>query len=354
MTTEINRQQQLDGLNFFNYVDNWLFHSWHNSQIRQSIDLVDKLSQTLGYSISQGKTWVASTAPKARKAMSTWFNEPAKHVFVHKEELGCLLHFTRQLTIDDVIHRWEDGLERISSMIHQKWPAERKTSIILQGIFPQVFSGVETVHVSLSTLKKFRAKLNVAMVGRKSQSSHFLTPLFTSGTNYEPFLYIFRTRISNLRSTLLSFSVDINQLWNDLCNIDLNKTCHRIHGPIANLLWCCQILGWGTVPGLTTVTSSGEKLHILHSPLDSWFRAMEMDWFKYALDKFRLQEKFPGTIFHISTWKSFWNKCSPLPPLSLSFRTFAILTGSAVAKTRVEKKTPANSAVTTTQGRSML
>ena len=71
-----------------------------------------------------------------------------------KVELGMLLRFTKAPAVAAVFVRWEDGLTRISSVVHKEWDLERKAQVVLRGVLPMIFSGCETVHVSLS-LKHF-------------------------------------------------------------------------------------------------------------------------------------------------------------------------------------------------------
>ena len=88
------------------------------------------------------------------------------------------------------------------------------------GVFPHLFSGCETVHISLSMFQKVRGRLNSAILGPLTRSSHLLSPIFSSGSTYEQFLYVFKTRLSPLRATIMAFQEDIRDLWNSFKDID--------------------------------------------------------------------------------------------------------------------------------------
>ena len=94
-----------------------------------------------------------------------------------------------------------------------------------------IFSGCETVHVSLSTFGTIRACLNVAVLGKGFVSSHLLSPFFVAQDNSEPFLYIFQTRLSSLRSSLLSSGVTkAARSWNLIVPLDLVSHQHKNFG----------------------------------------------------------------------------------------------------------------------------
>ena len=73
----------------------------------------------------------------------------------------------------------------------------------------------------MSTLKRVRGKFNVAVHSAKTAASHFLSPLFAAKDNYEPFIYIFKTRLPALRATLFTFQTDVHEFWDSLVHVDL-------------------------------------------------------------------------------------------------------------------------------------
>ena len=227
------RQEEQSSVTFISYVDNWLLRSYHLGTLREAYNSVYLASEAFGFVISPGKTWASSTSKDLRKTLQSWFPQNPEQVVHHKQELGCLLRFSKQPSIQDALPRWEDGLCRIDRLTHQKWNTARKIQVIRQGVFPQLFSGCETFHISLSTFKKFRAKLNVAVHGKKTRGSHYLSPIFTHLLDYKPFLYVFATRLSSLRSTVMSFQTPAREAWNYARSFDLNAQYQTVHGPVA-------------------------------------------------------------------------------------------------------------------------
>ena len=131
-----------------------------------------------------------------------------------------------------------------------------------------LFSGCETLHISLSNLRTTSARLNVAVMGRGSVSSHLLSPLLASAETYEPLLYIFKNRLTSLRSYLVSFG-DKKAVHsrNDLCHLHLPSLQHNIPGPIGLFIWSCQILQWEVITDRRVRVSEGVVLHLLSKSL---------------------------------------------------------------------------------------
>ena len=325
------RQEEQSSVTFISYVDNWLMHSYHLSTLREAYDSVYHASEAFGFVISPGKTWASSTSKDFRKALKSWFPQNPGQVVQHKQELGCLLRFSKQPSIQDALPRWEDGLYRIDRLIHQKWNTARKIQVIRQGVFPQLFSGCRTFHISLSTFKKFRAKLNVAVHGKKTRGSHYLSPVFTHLLDCEPFLYVFATRLSSLRSTVMSFQTPAREAWNYARNFDLNAQYQRVLGPISAFIWGCQVLSWQCNDDFMVVTDEGETLHLLQSPLQRWEQSCKHSWMKFIMSRCHFVQSWPEIWVPFRTWESLWSSREGPPSLATKFRTLGLLTASAVA-----------------------
>ena len=264
-TLEAGSSQQMACL--FSYLDNWLAVSSVLQDVYSTLNLAHDFAHKAGYVISPSKTWVGSTCPKSRTLIKKWsFQGASVHSVVHKLELGMLFRFSRSMSIQDVVPRWEQGLARVDRLIHKSWHISRKVSSVRSVVFPQLLSGCESVHVSLASLTKIRGKLNCAVHGGKTRSSHRLSPLFTWSQDYEPFLYIFGTRLSTLKAMVASFQHDVREVWNSACSIDLNALPNKILGPVTLFMWPCQVLEWTLHPDLVISTPYGEKLHLLNSP----------------------------------------------------------------------------------------
>ena len=336
---EVDRIQDTQATTvFLNYVDNWIFHDTVSSSLKQTVTQIHDLSTWANFRISPGKTWGSSTIPATRKDMSTWsFQGGSVSVFEHKVELGMLFRFTRRLSTQDLHERWDEGLLRIDRLLHHHWHFETKIHVVNRGVFPQLFAGCESVHISLSVFKKVRGRLNSAILGPSTRSSHILSPILASKTAYEPFLYIFRTRLSSIRATIMAFQEDLEDLWNSFRDIDFQAHQTKILGPLEYFLWGCNVLGWQAQDYLQIKTSQGVTLHVILSPLDMWHDCMTQDWFAFAMTKARIPQPFrpfhiPVKTWHSSASKDWHNK----HPLALRYRTFGILSGSALAKINQE------------------
>ena len=334
-TLEVGATQQVACL--FSYVDNWLATSSVLQDVHTTLNLAHDFASKAGYVISPSKTWVGSTCPKSRKEITHWsFQGTRVNHVVHKLELGMLFRFSRSMSIQDVVPRWEQGLARVDRLVHKSWHISRKVSTVRRVVFPQLLSGCESVHVSLSSLTKIRGKLNCAVHGGKTRSSHRLSPLFTWTEDYEPFLYIFHTRLGTLRSMVASFHYDVTEIWNSMYQVDLNSLPNRILGPITLFMWSCQVLEWTLHPDLTITTPYGEGLHLLHSPQGLLVEIAQQCWLDLSLQKGKLPAEWHNVSVSIKTLRSMWRRCPSPPPLSLKYRTLGVLSGSALAKIRGE------------------
>ena len=334
---QVERTQTLEKeMTMISYVDNWIYFSYLNNVLRSTLETVYDFQKVAGFSLSPQKTWLASTSTLARGVMKEWtFQNTSPPVCYSKVELGMLLRFSRSAATAEVAKRWDEGLLRATRLIHKNWTVPRKISTIVQGIFPMIFAGCETVHISMSTFRTIRARLNVAVMGKSSFSSHILTPFFAAKDSYEPFIYVAQVRLASLRSSLLTFGLDkAQQSWNSLMHLDLTTSQHKILGPVGLFVWVCLVLKWKILDDLRIEVEPGLAVHLLYTPRKTWHILFRQAWVDYALRQF-LHKK--GHIFgkvsvSARTWKSMWSRYKSLPPLSLKSRTFGLLTSSAIAR----------------------
>ena len=214
----------------------------------------------------------------------------------------------------------------------------RKLQVIRRGIFPQIF---ETCHISLSTFKHLRGKLNVIIHGTKTHSSHHLSPIFSFKADYEPFLYVFKTRLASLRAMSLSFDPNISELWMKYRDTQLNDHPTKILGPFGCFIWSCQILGWKVPQPLVVSTSDGTSLHLLHTPIKVWNLQATQAWVDWIFQKAKMNAEMRPTTVPYLTFHSLWthHKMADFP-LSRKFRSLGILSGSAKAQINGQEQAP--------------
>ena len=101
-----------------------------------------------------------STCPKSRVEIKEWSFQGSKVLgIVHKLKLGMLFRFSCSMSVQDVVSRWEQGLARVDRLVHKSWHISRKISSVRRVVFPQLLSGCESVHVSLSSLTNIKTQL---------------------------------------------------------------------------------------------------------------------------------------------------------------------------------------------------
>ena len=338
---EVSRTQteQLS-TSFINYVDNWLFCSYRSNVLHDTLQQVHEASSWCNFRISDSKTWAASSSKVVRAQMKSWkLGHASPQVCEHRLELGMLMKFSRRLSVKQVVPRWEDGIARMSRLLHSSWHVLRKLHVIRRGIFPQIFASCETCHISLSTFKHLRGKLNVIVHGTKTHSSHYLSPLFSFKDDYEPFLYVFKTRLASLRAMILSFDPIVSQLWMSYRDIQLNDHPTKILGPFGCFIWSCQILGWKVTQPLVMETPQGMTMHLLHTPSKVWYLVATQAWTDWILQKAKMSAELRPTTVPYLTYSSLWthHKMADFP-LSRRFRTLGILSGSAKAQIKGQEQ----------------
>ena len=221
----------------------------------------------------------------------------------------------------------------MSRLLHSSWHVSRKLHVIRRGIFPQIFASCETCHISLSTFKHLRGKLNVVIHGTKTHSSHYLSPVFSFREDYEPFLYVLKARLSSLRAMLISFDPSVPSLWMSYQDIQLNDHPTKVLGPIGCFIWSCQILGWKVTGPLVITTLDGTPLHLLNSPIKLWHTLAEQAWVDWIFQKAKMDPELRPFAAPYLTYQSLWTHCKMTDfPLARRFRTLGILSGSAKAQ----------------------
>ena len=85
---------------------------------------------------------------------------------------------------------------------------------------------------------------------------------------------------------------------------------------------------------LKVMAEDGIVLHLLLSPRKLWTTLALQGWAEYVFRHFVAQKGHPFTSVSVCmrTWKSLWTKYKGLPTLSLKYRTFGLLTSSAMAR----------------------
>ena len=128
----------------------------------------------------------------------------------------------------------------------------------------------------------------------------------------------------------------IIQVWNVVRHLDLSQIQHKFYGPVALLVWSCQILGWSILSDFQVEVAPGVLLHLLSAPKMTWHIFLEQAWVNSALNHFTAKQGKPFGNITISfrTWKSLLRRHKNLPPLSGKIRTFGLVSASAMANAK--------------------
>ena len=194
-----------------------------------------------------------------------------------------------------------------------------------------------TLHVScmlsVGVFSPIRGKLNVIIHGTKTHSSHYLSPLFTFKEDYEPFLYVFKTRLATLRAMTLSFDPELASLWMKYQDVPLNECPTKILGPFGCFIWSCQVLGWKVTEPLEITIQDGTTLHLLLTPVKAWHVYAYQAWVDWVLQKAKIPEGLRSISVSYLSYHNLWSHHKMADyPLSQKFRTLGILSGSAKAQ----------------------
>ena len=119
------------------------------SSLLQTLQTVHDFAPKACFRVSSGKTWMSSTHPKARNEFRGIVLAGSQvHVPMHKVEIGLLLRFNKKACTGPVSQRWEAGRDRVDRLLTKRWSVERKISTIQRVVFPQLFAGCQSVHIS--------------------------------------------------------------------------------------------------------------------------------------------------------------------------------------------------------------
>ena len=330
----IQSSQQEPAISFHSYVDNWLYHGAVLSAVQDLAQHTISLQTTFGFTVSPTKMWISAVLPQSRAALDGWCPQQAPvRVPTHCLELGFALHFSKKLSTKDMQERLLSGRARLERLTNQQWPVPVKISILVGGIFSQIFSGCEVQRFSQSVLQSLRGAFNSAVHGRKSQASHYMAPLFSGRVSYEPLLYILQTRLHTFRAMNASFTPDLLTVWNLIYELPLLSSPHLVTGPVACLAHSLLSLGFTLAPDLCAKGIHADSLHLLWSPLPHWKQEAEATWLNHVVSK-EPRSVWQGSQPCFSLWKSMCASHKELPPLSLPFRLGKLLSASALANIR--------------------
>ena len=121
-------QEDQVSTSFVNYVDNWWFCSYRSQALHDTVQQVHAASSWCNFRISASKTWAASSSRAVRAQMKSWeFHHSTPQVCEHPFEIGMLMKFSRRLSVKDVVPRWEDGIARMSRLLHSSWHVSRSS-----------------------------------------------------------------------------------------------------------------------------------------------------------------------------------------------------------------------------------
>ena len=269
------------------YVDNWSFLAKSVPSLLHMMDKVFEANQALSLLLNPDKTRVFSTAKLHRKELSgsSFAGHTLKPCMMH-DDSGVWFSSTRKACSKAINERLVAAEPKFRRLELMPWSAQRKASVALRVIWPSVSYGVAVASVPPSLVSRMRAKFSGAIWGRTHHRNHFLTPLYGTKTNYEPFLLICRMRLSALRRAWCRQPAVTCKRWNTAMSVG------RVAGPLQYLFHDVKLLGWTIMEDGIVQTQHGPLVSFLQDDWSLLLRTLDQAWFNYVASQLSHKPEF--------------------------------------------------------------
>ncbi|CAE7817828.1 unnamed protein product [Symbiodinium sp. CCMP2592] len=241
----------------YTYVDDWILLSEHLHQLRDSMIIMERMAKKFGLLLSTSKSAVFATSNKLTRQLHGLMANSGVNMASSRNFAGLGVNFqtAKQASVVTRNERWERARVLLEKLQYMPWSQQRKTDVILRGIMPLIFYGVENFFLGKDYLRDIRSKCNHTVWGKKQYHLHYLTPLF-SGSNYEPMIYVAKRRFALfLRAMALEQDMIKNNWKLSIQSRSFFKK--RTKGPVSILQNQLHTMGWELQDNGTCTTTSG-------------------------------------------------------------------------------------------------
>ncbi|CAE7270862.1 unnamed protein product, partial [Symbiodinium microadriaticum] len=202
------------GVQIYSYVDDWMMLTKQPGQLVVAIQSLNKLAKKFGLILSLPKSHVFSILTKTARAIRGNLIHHGISIGTAKnfQSLGINLQTTHKVTVDMRNKRWNRAKVLLNRLQYMPWDRRRKSAILVRGIFPLIFFGVQCWPTGKDFLREVRAKCNHTVWGKQQYHLHFTAPLF-SGYNYEPMLLVAAMRFRAFMRLFVQHQTKAMEVW---------------------------------------------------------------------------------------------------------------------------------------------
>ena len=262
----------------YTYVDDWILLSADLEKLRDSMVLMERMATKFGLLLSTSKSAVFATSNKIARRFHGLMTASGVNMDWGKNFTGLGVNFqtAKMASVGTRNGRWEKAKILLDKLQYMCWSQQRKTDVIMRGVMPLIFYGVENFVVGKDFMRDIRSKCNHTVWGKKQYHLHFLTPLF-SGTIYEPVIFTARRRFASfLRSVALEAEM-VKQNW----KLSIQRQSFfnkRTRGPTSILQNQLHGLGWEMAEDGQCVTPLGHSFCVWDISMAQFHDAIQLSW----------------------------------------------------------------------------
>ena len=313
------------------YVDDWTLRDDDPKDLLSQLWFVKKLTDKLGLKLSMTKTVMYATTGPARKRLSKCIGEENLQLAVHDTCIGLGVEFqARGRRVTSVRNlRVEKVVPLLNKLRVMPWTSSKKASVLVRGVFPALFHGCEFHDMGALFLRDVRARSNGAIWKGRQYMSHYLSPILSTKTCYEPWIWILRKCFMSFLRVCSLIPDAIKRAWNSALPRALTK--HTL-GPVTVLMAHLKRLGWTLADDLHCRLPDGRSFRLDH--ISSWqFKRLATEsWETWIIPKVKHRCGFEDLTSFTAEASNWDNDDHALNGFMMTLRSGGLFTNRSKAK----------------------
>ena len=292
ITWFVGNRLQFDQLGqLVSFVDNWTVQQSSVSKVLEAVHHIHESVEAFSMTVALDKLRFYSTDEVSRKKLRASVVCGIKCKVYHDfQDLGVFFCAAKRSSSKLYGMRFQRAQPRFQKLSRAPWSDFVKAKALVRFVLPAVLYGCELTHFAASSLRQLRGRCSSALWGSRNQRDHWLSPLVSSASIFEPFLLILARRWNSLQRALRANSSEIVQRWNlfvDLETLPLN-------GPVSLFLEQIYELGWSARHDGIVVDQQGFVWDIRWDTFGHAYDQILSAWVLRILPLIRKDEQFDG------------------------------------------------------------
>ena len=266
-----------DAARFLSYVDNWTLTNATFTGLTASLDRVVQATQALALLLNPDKTRAFATSAEKRKQLGkyTFAGHPLRVCHTH-DDLGVWFTSTLRRTSIGLHKRLETNTNKLRKLQTMPWSAQRKSEVLHRTIIPALLHGVSWASTPATFLATLRGKFSAAIWGQHHHRDHFLCPMVSLAQPFEPFLIVFKMRLTDLRRAFARNPAAVSQQWNQVV---LGR---KSTGALRYFTETCAVASISLEPEMLLAFPDNTPSHAYHSSRAELLQRTTQAWSAYV------------------------------------------------------------------------